>query len=109
MEKIENDKAIEINANMFKQKTDSILLVIKSINSQGGIATQLMMAAVCIEVQKYVNFLQDITHTEDRDKRLTGINQTLSDIEREWKSGKYVSVTFIYRQFDDLSKKSSTL
>lgn len=90
MEKIENDKAIEINANMFKQKTDSILFVIKSINSQGGIATQLMMAAVCIEVQKYVNFLQDITHTEDRDKRLTGINQTLSDIDMYIRSFKDV-------------------
>ena len=70
-----------METNVFKQKADSILLIIKNINSQGGIATQLMMVAVCIEVQEFVYFLQDITHSEEREKRLIGINQTLADID----------------------------
>lgn len=90
MNKNENNKTLEMETNVFKQKADSILLVIKNINSQGGIVTQLMMAAVCIEVQKFVYFLQDITHSEERDKRLIGINQTLSDIDMYIRSFKDV-------------------
>lgn len=90
MNTIDNVKTLEMKTDIFKQKADSILLVIKNINCQGGIATQLMMAAVCIEVQKFVYFLQDITHSEERDKRLIGINQTLSDIDMYIRSFKDV-------------------
>ena len=70
-----------METNLFKQKADRTLSTIKAINGQGGIATQLMMAAACIEVQKYVYFLQDITHSGERDKRMIGINPKLSDID----------------------------
>lgn len=89
MDKIEN-KTLEMETNVFKQKADRILSVINDINGQGGIATQLMMAAVCIEVQKYVYFLHDITHSGERDKRLIGINQSLSDIDMLIRSFKDV-------------------
>lgn len=74
----------------FVKKADRVLSVIKNINRHGGIVTQLQMAAVCIEVQKYVYFLQDITHSEVREKRLIGINQTLSDIDKYIRSFKDV-------------------
>lgn len=74
----------------FVNKTDGVLSVIKNINRHGGIVTQLQMAAVCIEVQKYVYILQDITHSEEREKRLIGINQTLSDIDKYIRSFKDV-------------------
>ncbi len=90
MDKIENKKTLEMETNVFKQKANRILSVIKYINGQGGIATQLMMAAACIEVQKFVYFLQDITHSEEREKRLIGINQTLSDIDKYIRSFKDV-------------------
>ena len=95
MDKIENDKTLEMGTNVFKQETDRILSVIKGINGQGGIATQLMMAAVCIEVQKYVYFLQNITHSEDRDIRLIGINQKLSEIDMYIRSFKDVQYDLI--------------
>ncbi len=77
-----------METNVFKQNADRILSVIKGINNQGGIATQLMMAAVCIEVHKFLYFLKEITHSEKREKRLIGINQTLSDIDMYIRSFK---------------------
>lgn len=90
MDKIKENETLVMETNVFKQEADRILSVIKDINGQGGIATQLMMAAVCIEVQEFVNFLQDITHSEERDKRLIGINQKLSDIDMYIRSFKDV-------------------
>lgn len=82
MDKTENNKIVDMETNVFKQKADSILFVIRNINRQGGIVTQLMMAAACIEVLKFVYFLQDITHSEEKDIRLIDINQTRSDIDK---------------------------
>ncbi len=107
MNKIENCKTLEMETNVFKQKADRILSVIKDINSQGGIATQLMMAAVCIEVQKYVYFLEDITHSEERDKRMIGINQKLSDIDMYIRSFKDVQHDLICSE--DLKQREEEL
>ena len=95
MDKIDNNKTLEMETNVFKQEVDRILSVIKGINGQGGIASQLMMAAVCIEVQKFVYFLQDITHSEERGIRLIGINQKLSDIDMYIRSFKDVQYDLI--------------
>ena len=79
-----------METNVFKQKVDSILFFIRNINSQGGLVTQLMMVAACIEVQKFVYFLQDITHSEEKDIKLIDINQTRSDIDKYIRSFKDV-------------------
>ena len=57
-----------------------------------------MMAAACIEVQKYVYFLQDITQSEERDKKLIGINQTLSDIEMYIRAFKDVQHDLVFSE-----------
>lgn len=44
----------------FLQKTDRMLSVIKNINRQGGITTQLEMAAACMELHYFDCYLQDI-------------------------------------------------
>ena len=61
MTNIKNDEnaTFEIRSDVFKQKADRVLSVIKNINRQGGIATQLMMAAACIELQNYDWYLLD--------------------------------------------------
>lgn len=95
MEKIEKNPTVEIETNVFKRETDRILSVIKGVNYQGGIATQLMMSAVCIELQKYVYFLQDITHSKEGNNRLIALNQSLSDIDMYIRSFKDVQHDFI--------------
>ena len=61
-----NNDMFELKIDDFKQRADRILSVIKNINRQGGIATQLMMAAACIEVQSFYWYLQNITRLEDK-------------------------------------------
>lgn len=58
----END-SFEIKADELWQKADRILSVIKNINRQGGIVTQLMISAACIEVYSFVLYLRQIVYT----------------------------------------------
>lgn len=46
-----------MTSEFFKKKADRILSVLRNINCQGGITTQLMMAAACIELQEFQNYL----------------------------------------------------
>ena len=73
MDKNEVNETLGMQTNVFRQKADKILSAIRVINGQGGLATQFMMVTVCIDVQKFLFFLQEITHSEERDKRLIGI------------------------------------
>lgn len=61
--KIDSTGDIKTDAHLQKdeilQKADRLLSVIKNINREGGITTQLMMAAACIELQNYDWYLQD--------------------------------------------------
>lgn len=65
MDKNKIDSACEIKTDAhfqkdeILQKADRLLSVIKNINREGGITTQLMMAAACIELQNYDWYLQD--------------------------------------------------
>lgn len=61
----END-SFEIKADELWQKADKMLLVIENINRQGGIVTQLMMNAACIELQSFWLYLLNITHSEEK-------------------------------------------
>lgn len=60
-----NNKTIEIKSDTMNlkeeilQKADRMLSVIKNINKQGGITTQLQMAAACIELQCFDWYLKD--------------------------------------------------
>jgi len=72
MTKIENNNAINQKANVFRQKTERIISVIKDLNCQGAIVTQLTMAAAIIEVQEYEIYIEMLTHSEqDITKALT--------------------------------------
>ena len=64
MTKIEDNCTFEVKADVFLQKADRILSIINNINRQGGITTQLMMAAACIELQSFFYYLENITHPE---------------------------------------------
>lgn len=64
MTKNENNNAFNLKANVFRQKTERVISVIKGLNCQGAIATQLMMAAASIEVQDFVIYLENLTHSE---------------------------------------------
>lgn len=61
-----NKNTIEMKSDIinlkeeFLQKADRMLSVIKNINRQGGITTQLQMAAACIELQCFDWYLKDI-------------------------------------------------
>lgn len=88
MDKNEVNETLGMQTNVFRQKADKILSAIRVINGQGGLATQFMMVTVCIDVQKFLFFLQEITHSEERDKRLIGINLQLSDIDKYIRSFK---------------------
>lgn len=59
----ENNNTFEISSIVFRKKADRVISVINNINRLGGITTQLMMAAACIEIQEFVYYLQEITHT----------------------------------------------
>lgn len=61
----END-SFEIKADELWQKADRMLLVIENINRQGGIATQLMMSAACIELRSFWQYFLNITHSEEK-------------------------------------------
>lgn len=60
-----NNNTIEMKSdvidqkNEILQKADRMLSVIKNINGQGGITTQLQMAAACIELQCFDWYLKD--------------------------------------------------
>ena len=60
-----NNNTIEMKSdvidhkNEILQKADRMLSVIKNINRQGGITTQLQMAAACIELQCFDWYLKD--------------------------------------------------
>lgn len=60
-----NKNTIEMKSDIinlkeeFLQKADRMLSVIKNINRQGGITTQLQMAAACIELQCFDWYLKD--------------------------------------------------
>lgn len=59
----EDKNTIELTSDEFKKKAERILSIIENINYQGGITTQLMMAAACIEVYNYFNYLQNFSGT----------------------------------------------
>ena len=65
MDKNKIDSACEIKTDAhfqkdeILQKADRLLSVIKNINREGGITTQLQMAAACIELQNYDWYLQN--------------------------------------------------
>ena len=63
MNEKKNIELFETNSNEFRKKADRVLSVIKNINRQGGITTQLMMAAACIEIEYFYWYLLEITHT----------------------------------------------
>lgn len=52
-----NDNTFELSADEFRQRTERIISVINNINLRGGIVTQLMMAAACIEAYGYSRYL----------------------------------------------------
>lgn len=56
----ENNETLEMTYEVFKKKADRILSVIRNINCQGGIITQLMMAAACIETQYFESYLVNL-------------------------------------------------
>ena len=64
MAKIETNDTFHLNVDVFQQKAERVISVIKSINCQGAIATQLMMAEASIEVQDFFIYLEMLTHSE---------------------------------------------
>lgn len=63
MSRNDNSDTFEIIADVFREKADRIISVLNNINRQGGIVTQLMMFAACIEGQDFLQYLHQITYT----------------------------------------------
>lgn len=57
MNEIINNEPFETNSEEFRKKADRALSVIGNINRQGGVVTQLQMAAACIELQYFELYL----------------------------------------------------
>lgn len=85
----ENNDTLEITSEDFKKKADRILSVIKNINCQGGITTQLMMAAACIEVQAFQDYLHFLMAEENEIDRNTFLSpEELDKYIRDFKDAE---------------------
>ena len=105
MANIKSNDILEMNENVIRQKADSALSIIKNINRQGGVKTQLMMAAACIEVQDFVYYLEMITHTESDIEINSFLN--CSNLEKYIRHFKDAQHELVYR--DDPSQRECEL
>ena len=88
MEENKINTNLEMTSEVFKKKADRILTVIKNINCQGGITTQLMMAAACIETQYYERYLVSIYNEGVIDRNVSPDLAKLEEYIRLFKNAR---------------------
>lgn len=94
MNNIINDEPFEIKADELWQKADRMLLVIENINHQGGITTQLMIAAACIELRSFWQYLLNITHSEEKCVKAFPNRSKLEKYIRHFKDAQFDCTCF---------------
>lgn len=88
MEENEINANLEMTSEVFKKKADRILSVIKNINFQGGITTQLMMAAACIETQYFESYLVSLYNEGVIDRNVSPDLAKLEEYIRLFKNAR---------------------